>query len=359
MKKQIITLVLLASLFKQTFTMEAEICHDMVVENTYDNSYVQDMKSLIYKIFEDIQDRIYEQDLSKLLPFYAELVKIISSVNFEFSDARDIQIELIEYSRQLNAELVSKADAQNSEIFTNRLIRLVKANILNNGDAKSLFIKLILLGANPNAEVSYNDIPMTILPYLTGKNMGIDLIPFLLICCVNPNDKGGNKNTLPPLVSAAWGNNIKLVKQLISFGANIDGKERFSSDKFFDKEILDMLINHGFAIDSLDNINLVINPILALKYFLKNGGNINRQDKDGKTILYIATELYNAECIELLLKHGAKDLPVKATDHYPEHTAYTYIKWFKNSSQSTLVNRISQIFEKYESLDIKGMDLGH
>lgn len=74
-----------------------------------------------------------------------------------------------------------------------------------------------------------------------------------------------------------------------------------------------------------------------VELLLKNGADINRQDKLGRTPLYMATEATAAKCVDVLLKHKANvNIAEKRHGKTPLHEAAKY--GYDNIAEKLLVD---------------------
>lgn len=133
---------------------------------------------------------------------------------------------------------------------------------------------------------------------------------------VEKRDKHGNT----PLIRAAGAGNKYAVKALLKFGVNINAtnKQGYTALGRAQKEnhnvIADMLMRKGAVLtkgDAFSNENPLIAAahevdIAAMQNYLnQDNANIDVQDEDGRTALFIVTDKGKVEAVRFLLEQGA------------------------------------------------------
>jgi ankyrin repeat protein len=92
---------------------------------------------------------------------------------------------------------------------------------------------------------------------------------------------------------------------------NIQLKDNDVNDYIIDIINSNDKYNDNYTINITTNVNILLkdaiikNNIKRVNYLLQNGANPNTQDKNGNTVLMIASSNCNTECIKLLLQAGA------------------------------------------------------
>ncbi|AGF84931.1 repeat protein [Moumouvirus goulette] len=94
------------------------------------------------------------------------------------------------------------------------------------------------------------------------------------------------------LTFATWCDNLKLIKLLVKYGADVNIPE----------------YQNGWTPLIIACIRYTFNSHEIIEYLLNNGANINQKDSKGRTALFKTCELYlgsRTHIVELLLKYGA------------------------------------------------------
>ncbi|AQN68665.1 ankyrin repeat protein [Saudi moumouvirus] len=103
-------------------------------------------------------------------------------------------------------------------------------------------------------------------------------------------NKLNSRNT--PLTFATWSDNLKLIKLLIKYGADVNMPEN----------------ENGWTPLIIACIRYTLNSYEIIEYLLNNGADINHKDIKGKTALFKTCELYlgsRTYIVELLLRYNA------------------------------------------------------
>ncbi|AVL95171.1 ankyrin repeat protein [Moumouvirus australiensis] len=123
----------------------------------------------------------------------------------------------------------------------------------------------------------------------SGDFLGLKRFIKINIDMIGINNRVGKET---PLTLATWWNNLKLIKLLIKFGADINIPEN----------------ENGWSPLIIACIRHTVNSYEIIEYLLKNGADINHQDIKGRTALFKTCELYlgsRTHIVELLLRHNA------------------------------------------------------
>jgi uncharacterized protein len=140
----------------------------------------------------------------------------------------------------------------------------------------------------------------------------------------NPNAK--NKQGTPVLVIAAFGKNLKIVKLLLAYNADVEGREPYlinsERNDFYTSplmgaakkgqiEMLQLLLRKGANVNiSLDegetalDVAIEENHTDVVKILLESGANPNHYSPGGTPLFYAARKGY-AKIVSLLIEHGA------------------------------------------------------
>jgi uncharacterized protein len=108
----------------------------------------------------------------------------------------------------------------------------------------------------------------------------------------NPNAK--NKHGTPVLVIAALGKHLKIVKLLLKYNADVEGREPY----LINSERNDFYTSPLMAAASNGQIEMV-------QLLLRKGANVNISLDEGVTAIDVAIEKNHADVVKLLLESGA------------------------------------------------------
>ena len=152
--------------------------------------------------------------------------------------------------------------------------------------------------------------------HLISKSIYIDRVTAEI--CQKNNVNIQNNDGQTPLMLAAAGRKIKMVRHLLQNGASIDQKDKLGRNALWyaydddGEKIAQLLIEHGASVEEpFDRKEL---PILAAvsqkkvemaRLFLKYKASANQKDADGCTVLWRAYVNDDVEMLQLLIKHGA------------------------------------------------------
>jgi len=123
------------------------------------------------------------------------------------------------------------------------------------------------------------------------------------------------------LIEAVESNNLKMVKELIKAGANLD--------------ILDNIGNTALILASYRN------NIEIAKELIKAGANVNSQDKYGSTALIYASYKNNIEITKELIKAGA-DWNLKNYDN-----DYYFLNYLVEEDKDKIIEEFPEEYENY------------
>ncbi len=112
---------------------------------------------------------------------------------------------------------------------------------------------------------------------------------------------------------------IKLIKELVIKGANVNGKDVWGSTILIsasfqgDIEIVKFLIDKGADINGQDKVGwtpliwaCLYKNIEIVKYLIDRGAKLNIKDENGKTALDLVTDQGFTDIEQILKKNGAK-----------------------------------------------------
>jgi ankyrin repeat protein len=124
-------------------------------------------------------------------------------------------------------------------------------------------------------------------------------------------------------------NNICLVKLLLENGAKITGKLHLYYQQ---REIIELLLDHGFDINELDqNNNTILHKVCQFstdiaELLLNRNIDVNARNNKGQTALHIACEKKNINIVKLLIDYNA-DIDALTNEGYtPLYIAHKYMK---------------------------------
>jgi len=183
---------------------------------------------------------------------------------------------------------------------------------------------------------------MNFIPVEAMKKVLVSVFLVFIVCAlnaqmsdaINKNDAGKvqtlaqkdstllnrvDKNGSTPLYVAALGNNFEMVKLLVSLGARVNARNNDGSTALHgaagsgNVSIIGYLLDHGANIEAHDNsfgttplvMAIMSNRPEALKFFIKNGADINAYSSIGSLPLFYAIIGKNKELIKILLDAGA------------------------------------------------------
>lgn len=177
---------------------------------------------------------------------------------------------------------------------------------------------MIAKGARVNARDNAGN---TALHYAPGA----DIAQFLLSNGADVNVKSRSGST--PLHYAAGRGQVDLVQLLIDNRAAIDPKDKRGQTpaawamQAGHREIVRLLAAHGAALTP--HMAAYAGDVQTVRRLLDAGADVNQQDKEGRTPLYLATQEGYMEVMELLIARGA-DVN-QGTGHDPGEFAPLYV----------------------------------
>ena len=159
------------------------------------------------------------------------------------------------------------------------------------------------------------DIDQDLIYYVYNNNL--DSVLILLKQGANPNANDTYED-ITALMYAVDAGNLKAVKILVNAGANVNYKPYYNLPPFFqaiinrDTNIVKYFLRNGADVNLIDdNEATALHYAAGLGYYdyvqllLKNGAKINAKAADGNTPLDLATITNNYNVVELLLSKGA------------------------------------------------------
>jgi len=109
-----------------------------------------------------------------------------------------------------------------------------------------------------------------------------------------------SNNGITPLMRAAssyveyGGSNLEMVNFLVQNGANINDKDEDGTTPLM------RAIRFGSQFATHDGLDVI-------QFLVESGANVNDKNKSGETPLSLAKQRGNAEIVNLLIQHGAKE----------------------------------------------------
>ncbi len=151
------------------------------------------------------------------------------------------------------------------------------------------------------------------------SNDDIDEVKNLITRGENVNGKDENYSNITPLFLAVENGNAETVETLLNFGAKINARDNNKQtplmrlDEDASIELVNLLIKHGAKINLVDNAgnNALIFTSRSVKrevlqILLEEGANLNAQNRAGRTALMEAADADNLENVRALLEAGAE-----------------------------------------------------
>ncbi|WP_164967702.1 ankyrin repeat domain-containing protein [Arcobacter sp. CECT 8985] len=152
----------------------------------------------------------------------------------------------------------------------------------------------------------------------------------------------------PPLISAIYKNNFELVKLLLNNKVDINILDNHSQNALLiavkknNFKIIKLLIEKGINLNYQDkngkNALMYSNSLKISKYLIENKINIDAKDNSGLTALGLAIKKNNFKMIELLIKNGANlnTLDKNKNSLLQKTLKYTNVKMIKYLEKFTI-----------------------
>ncbi|XP_023692499.1 protein fem-1 homolog C [Paramormyrops kingsleyae] len=161
---------------------------------------------------------------------------------------------------------------------------------------------------------------------IAARNGHLDLVEYLLECCLAPVEIGGSVNFdgetiegAPPLWAASAAGHLKVVQSLLGHGAAVNSTTLTNSTPLraacFDGhlDIVKYLVEHKADLEVANRHGHTCLMISCYKghkeiaqYLLEKGADVNRKSVKGNTALHDCAESGSLEIMKMLLKYGAK-----------------------------------------------------
>jgi len=351
MKQQISKLVLLLPallIFSTLFGMEeSREKRDRISLSTLSSSEaVQKAEKKIASLFSN-----YYKSKGKICSLFEQLIDVLLELDSNGHLNKSVRNDLIELIKDRSPKFSS------CNLSQEKLDELLRDYVHNNRPSESI-ARLILLGANPNLIFPCRDYgiecELPLINLLLRYDVFSDLVPILLIYGANPNlvDTLGHSALLSAAKTVSE-KRLKKINQLIIFGADVNSEDQMKLSSVshilscLDEETLQRFMRYGYRLEAVtSNGELLLRHVRdsepkILELLIKYGLDINARSSSGWTGLIHAVHIQGIEIIDVLLKHGAKDLP-----NY-EETAYDYASRYSKLLGAPKMLEIVKLFEHY------------
>ena len=270
---------------------------------------------------------IFQLIISKVKSLEKYLSVIISTaINRE-------KIDIFEYILQKGYKIPSDIESSKSGALLRNAIE---------SDNSELLANLIEMGIDPNTPCSNNKLPLQVACRRPNTNMKI--IQFLIDKKVDVNQVCPNTSKRTPLCICLKRSNIEAAKLLLQNGADpniLSSRTKRSClhqaiQSNIPSEMLQLLLDHGAKIDSLDNFNrtplFYAHSISHAKFLIEHGADVQFKDKNGNSPLHNIVKYRTNNILEVV-----KYLIEKGADPHAKNIGKTAEDYARNNSIKQLL----------------------